>query len=695
MGPFLLATFLSALLLFQVQPIIARYILPLYGGSASLWTACMMFFQGALLLGYLYAHVLGKRVPAKRQPVVHGVLLGLSLLLLPIGPPASWTPDTAAMPGIEIPVLLAISVGVPFVLIAASGPLLQRWYAGVFPGRSPFRLYALSNFGSLVGLLAYPFLIEPAFALSKQTAGWSLAYVALAVLFAVCGYRYWQQGTSPGIEPGGGTLERAVTIGDRLLWVALAACGSTMLLAITNQICQDVAVFPFLWILPLSLYLLSFIIAFERDAWYRRAVWWPVLAIALALVIDLMFEEFTDDETSLIAQVGIYSFALFSCCMVCHGELVRARSAVGELTTFYLYVALGGALGGVFVNILAPAAFTGFWELHIGLVSTVLLAGVCLARDTAQLKAGARRLQFGVAWGVLVAALSVAMAVQVSMGREDSIHVARGFFGVLSVDEWDAGDSDHQRQFYHGRIRHGQQLMATGAQRRATTYYGVDSGVANAIVNHPGRRDPVPNDQGLNIGIVGMGVGTLSVYGSGFDTFRFYEINPQVVDIARDYFSFLDNARAETSIVLGDARLSMQRELDEGGSNGFDVLVLDAFSGDAIPVHLLTEEAMALYLKHLEPDGILAIHITNYYVDLSPVVLEAAERFGLSAVWVEDYGERWYEDTNDWVLLTSNTEFLRSPELSAVRTPWPSTATKRVHWTDDFSNLFELISWNE
>ena len=692
MGPFLLATFLSAALLFQVQPIIARYILPWYGGSPSLWTACMMFFQAALLLGYLYAHLLGQRVPEKHQPIVHFALLALSMLLLPIGPPESWIPAVVGWPGIEIMMLLAISVGVPFVLIAASGPLLQRWYAGVYPSRSPFRLYALSNLGSLVGLLTYPFLIEPQFSLSSQTTAWSIAYAVLVVLFVFCGLAYRRQ----GLGAWSSTPEhRPLTLADRLLWVSLAACGSTVLLAITNQICQDVAVVPFLWILPLSLYLLTFIICFERDAWYSRKVWWPLLAIAVVLVVELMFEEFTLDTTTLLNQFGIYSFTLLACCMICHGELARSRSAVPQLTTFYLYVALGGVLGGVFVNIVAPLIFTGFWELHVCLVATVLLAGVCAARDGPSFSKRRRRLAFAAAWSVLVAALSVLMVMQVQSGRVDSIHVTRGFFGVLYVDEWDAGTSEHERHLYHGKIRHGLQLLSPQMQRWPTAYYGVDSGVGAAIRQHPRRFSPDPRNRALNIGVVGMGVATLSAYGREHDSIRYYEINPQVLEIAHEYFRYVQNGKAATTVVLGDARLSMRYELAETGSNDFDVLVLDAFSSDSVPVHLLTEEAFDLYSRHLRQDGILAIHTTNQFVDLSPVVRASGDRLGMQTVLVSGAAERQYEEANDWVLITSNRDFLGSRSLRALRTPWPEQSMRTVHWTDDFSNLFDVISWRD
>jgi hypothetical protein len=693
MSPFLLSVFLSAFLLFQLQPIIARFILPAYGGTPAVWTACMMFFQVALLCGYLYAHLLANFVPAKRQPLVHLSLLVLSLLLLPVGTPDSWTPTVGGLPALEILVLLALSVGVPFILISASGPLLQHWYSGVFRGKSPFRLYAVSNLGSLIALLSYPIVFEPTFTIATQATIWSFSYGVLVPVFLLCGIAFYNSSGAVAADSAP-AADQAVTLSDRILWTALAACGSTLLLATTNQICQDVAVVPFLWILPLSLYLITFIICFDKDAWYRREIWITLLFISLALVMLLMFEEFEDSSIPMTYEIGIYSLALFSCCMVCHGELARRRSAVPHLTTFYLYVALGGALGGVFANLVAPVLFTGFWELHIALAGTLLLAGVCLALDKQLIATKPRRVAFSGVWSLLVATVIVLLVMQVRAGREDSIYVGRSFFGVMYVDEWEAQTESHKRAMYHGRIQHGGQYMRPTLQRLATSYYGLTSGVGTALSMHPQRRVPEPAEQSLNIGIVGLGVGTLSTYGRVTDTIRYYEINPQVEQLARDYFVYLRNGKAATEVVLGDARVSLQRELLDSGSNEFDILIVDAFSGDSIPMHLLTAEAFELYAKHLRKDGILAIHITNQYLDLSPVIRVASRNLGMDAVWIEGSGKRWYEDGSDWVLVSSNRDFMTSPAVRAIESSWSEDQPRPIRWTDDFSNLLQVVKWD-
>jgi len=692
---FSLAIFLSAFLLFQVQPIIARYILPAFGGSPAVWTACMMFFQVALLCGYLYAHLLANKVPSRRQPIVHLVLLALSFVLLPIGPPDTWAPTATGLQAVQILGLLSLSVGVPFVLISASAPLLQHWFAGVHPGKSPFRLYALSNFGSLIALLSYPTLFEPQFTIDTQATTWSFLYIALAAVCLWCGIAYWKSGDPAKHETRSvaGSVRPVSTL-DRVLWVALAACGSTILLAMTNHICQDVAVVPFLWILPLSLYLISFIICFDKDVWYQRPIWITLLVVSLIPMLQLMFEEYTAESQTLVYQVSVFSVVLFACCMVCHGELARRRSAVSHLTTFYLYVALGGALGGVFVNLVAPLIFPGFWELHVALAGTFILAGICVGIDKKVVRKRQDRRAFATAWSLATVVLVVALGMQTRTAGVDAIDIGRGFFGVMIVYETDAQLLDHERNLYHGRIQHGRQLFEDRKQRWPTSYYGVNSGVGITMQRHPKRQSRDPAERGLNVGIVGLGVGTISRYGRELDSIRYYEINPQVEEIAREYFTYLQNTKAETTVVLGDARVSMEREFLESGSNEFDVLVIDAFSGDSIPIHLLTEEAFELYAKHLRPGGILALHVTNLYVDLKDIVRGAAARLDMDAIWIEDYAENWYEDDNDWILVGNNPEFLHSRKMRSLQTRWTTAQPRPIRWTDDFSNLFEVLDWN-
>jgi hypothetical protein len=374
--------------------------------------------------------------------------------------------------------------------------------------------------------------------------------------------------------------------------------------------------------------------------------------------------------------------------MVCHGEMVRSRPAAGRLTTFYLYVAFGGALGGVFVGIVAPMVFDGFWELHLGLLATAILVGLCISRDHKALPSLPRRLAFGAFWTMGSITLAFFLSAHANFQREDSILNTRGFYGVLHVYEEYAGTSNHTRELYHGRISHGKQWLSQGNQYRPTSYFGKNSGAGVAIRLHPRRRAR----RELRVGIVGLGVGTIAAYGKHGDTFRFYEINPQTEIIARKYFSFLSQGSANNEVVIGDGRISLARELETGSSQQFDVLLVDAFSGDAIPIHLLTREAADLYWKHLKNDGILALHVTNIHVDLFDVARQLAQHSGREALHIEDRGNRYYERYNDWVLITNNREFIENRTVRQATISWDGKA-KPVLWTDDFSNLIGVVDW--
>ena len=683
---FAIAVFVSAFLLFQVQPIVARYILPWFGGSPAVWTVCMLFFQAGLLCGYSYARLLAKYIQPRLQPVLHLGLLAVSLLMLPITPNDDWLPTGAsANPTLYILALLLVSVGFPFAMISASAPLLQHWFAETFPGKSPYRLYALSNLGSLIALLSYPFIVEPQLTLQSQTVVWSIGYAAFIIVCGWCALPLLRGGDR-GIGGQVQSTEPAQPISwwDKCLWIVLAATGSTVLLATTNQMCQDVAVVPFLWILPLSLYLLSFIICFDNDRWYQRDVWVPVLFVSVGSLVFLMHQDFASVDIPLVLQIIIYSAAMFACCMVCHGELVRRRPPVGSLTSFYLYVALGGALGGVFVNLLAPLMFNGFWEFHGSLVATFGLAAVCIFLDKAWHTSESARTIFSISWGVILIVLIFWLGQHIQEQREDSIANVRSFYGVLHVYEYGAGSSEHKRSFYHGRINHGSQWLSGDKRFMPTTYFGPQSGIAIAFAQFP-RPDVMPDEpDGLKIGVAGLGVGAVSVHAKEADHVRFYEINPQIETIARDYFTYLTQGPSTIDVVLGDARISMNNELTESGSRQYDLLVLDAFSGDSIPIHLLTEEAFALYWQHLKPNGILAIQITNLYVDLSDVVRLLASRSDKSAI-------RFTDTASDWVLVTDNPEFLQDPRVALDQEPWPTDEPKPILWTDDFSNLFGVL----
>jgi hypothetical protein len=749
-----LTTFLGAFLLFQVELMIGKAILPWYGGAPAVWTTCLLFFQVVLLAGYTWAHTLARRTP-RRQAVLHGALLAVSVAVLawhlriwgsPLLPAASWKPSGNENPPAAILLVLAVAVGLPFVALSATSPLLQSWAGRAFPGRSPYRLYALSNLGSLLGLLTYPFVIEPALPLRVQALVWTVVFALFAAASAACVVR--MRGlASPSADPPSAFAARPDTgaresprLTQRVLWLLLPAAAAVMLLAVTNQICQDVAVIPFLWVLPLALYLFSFVVSFGHPKWYRRSLVHPALVVA-AFVAGLVLYHGTD--VPILEQIAAWSFVLLVSCTACHGELARLAPERGHLTAYYLTLASGGALGGFFVALVAPLVFDGFWELHLGLLGCGVLVILALLADrrswlrtgkvwpaAVTLVAaaagavylvvpnltghpiGAQLYPLGVAliafvlltlrwrrrpW-VGVACLSVALMMFSVVLRAHmraletrSVIVARGFFGVLDVEEEFRGDPErHAFLLRHGRIVHGFQFAEPGRRRIPTAYYGEGSGIALALLHHP-RRQASPAGGGLRVGVAGLGVGTVAAYGRAGDTFRFYEINPEVVRLANGGgpFTFLRDTPARVDVVLGDARVSLERDHD----HLFDVLIVDAFSSGAIPVHLLTREAFAVYLAHLaQPDGILAVDVSNRTLDLRPVVRRMAQHFGLAAVEVSTTrsadGIRW---GSLWVLLTRDAGFLAAPGVADPNAPREGVAPSFPLWTDDYSSLLPLL----
>jgi hypothetical protein len=748
-----LTTLLGAFLLFQVELLIGKAILPWFGGAPAVWTTCLLFFQAVLLGGYAWAHALVGGTKAHRQSFLHGALLGACVAVLavhlvtwgsPLLPGVGWRPNGQENPSAAILVLLAITVGLPFLALSATAPLLQSWFVRTFPRRSPYRLYALSNLGSLIGLLAYPFIVEPAVSLHVQAWVWAIGFALFVLACGVCVVRAGR--LAPEDEGWTNTtVNETPSTARRLLWLGLPAGASVMLLAVTNQISQEVAVVPFLWVLPLSLYLLSFVVSFDHPRWYARAVFHPALGCALFVACLLLYH---GADVPVLDQMGAWSFVLFTCCMACHGELARLAPGPRHLTSFYLLVASGGALGSVFVALIAPVVFRGFWELHLGLVACGLLVLFALLEDRKSWLRTGRvwpaalalvaatvataylllpRLTGGLptmqayplalavllvgwlAWrsrrrrwrgrlllasafvAVALMLLSVVLRAQMRAVVARSAVVTRGFFGVLEVDEEFRGDPErHAFLLRHGRIIHGYQF-AEGAKRRIpTAYYGKGSGVALALLDHPHRLAGA-GGLPLRVGVAGLGVGTVAAYGRPGDLFRFYEINPDVVRLADGGgpFTFLRDSPAHVEIVLGDARVSLERERDQR----FDVLIVDAFSSGAIPVHLLTQEAFAVYLRHLAvPDGVLAVDVSNRTLDLRPVVRRLARHFGLAAVEVAKKGSADGPTWGSlWVLLTRNVSLLAAPGIGEPHARWEGASVDFPLWTDDHSSLLPLL----
>ncbi len=667
MALYAVTIFLSAFLLFQIQPMIAKMILPWFGGSASVWITAMLFFQTALLGGYLYAHWSVRVLKPKTQARVHSALLAASLLLLPAAPSAAWKPSGSEDPILRIVILLAVSIGLPYFLLSTTSPLIQAWYSRKYRTALPYRLFGLSNLASLAGLLAYPVLVEPNVTLRHQSLGWSAAYAVFAALAVASAYKS-RGDAGPAAreretEEGGSGKPR---VGEQLLWLLLACCASTLLLSVTNHLTQNIASVPFLWVLPLSLYLLTFILVFDFERLYSRRVfpWLVVLALG-GMAYGLIF---WDSHTNLKLVIPAFCAGLFVCCMFCHGELVKRKPAPRYLTSFYLMLSLGGALGGLLVGLAAPRLLPAYFELPITLgLCSILLVFVAGRRPWVLPAVNVT------AAAVVIFASGYYMA---SYGKAVSV-MARNFYGGLRVNEYERGTADEIRMLVHGTVTHGIQYTAPDRRDELISYYGPGSGVY--LAEKYLRRSP------MRVGIIGLGAGSLAAYARPGDVFRFYEINPLVAKIAWDEFTFLGDCRGKVDVILGDGRLSLERER----SRHYDLLIVDAFSGDAIPVHLLTREAVELYFRHLKPGGILALHITNTHLDLEPVVEKLSAALGKHAVLIStESDDRRNIYRSRWALLTANP--LASPEIRRASEKLASRSDIGV-WTDDYNNLFQIL----
>jgi SAM-dependent methyltransferase len=701
---------LSAFLLFQVQPVLSKYILPWFGGSPGVWTTCMLFFQIVLFLGYAYAHGL-TRLSLRTQLIVHSGVVLAALCMLPIAPSESWRPAGDEDPVGRILGLLFGTIALPYFALSSTSPLVQVWFARRHAGSNPWRLYALSNLGSLVALLSYPFIIEPAMDVQAQTTVWSVAFALYAVLSLLA--------VRLGSQAGANTESVAAVKDDddagvaptwlrRLLWVALPGLASATLLAATNHLCQDVAVIPFLWVAPLSLYLITFIICFEHDRWFKPLLWalpaivfiflagglepfhgwlstkgaealtppWPELPGLLAKRLDALDDTFTGQ---LVIGLG----AVFLACMMCHGQLARLKPGAKWLTEFYLLMSAGGALGGLVVSLVAPLFFSSYLEWPVLLTINYFLAIVV---GLLALRPWLRRWPTAIplAWVTLLLAIGGYWLLTWGFDLEDRVERVRNFYGSVSIEKaWDEEAGADRMTLHHGGIIHGYQFQTHDMKELPLSYYGEHTGVGLALSRLAKRPS-------AKVGIVGMGTATAAVYAQRGHTFRFYEINPAVVRLARQHFSYQADAEtrgATIEVALADARLALQREPDQG----FDVLLLDAFSGDSVPVHLLTREALDLYRRHMKPDGIIAVHVSNRYLSLAPMVEATGRAAGYSTSRVVTGEEGYYEYT-DYVLLG------KEGDVSTVieRDDEAGSANLKVRpWTDQDHNLFEILDVSE
>ena len=667
---FALTVFLSAFLLFQIQPIIAKMILPWFGGSSSVWSTCLVFFQAVLLLGYLYVHLLHEWLSPRRQNIVHSALLLLSLATLPVVANPAWKDAAFANPTWNVLVVLGTAVGMPYLLLSTTGPLMQAWYARSFNSLMPYRLYALSNLASMLALLSYPVLVEPFFVVAQQANAWSVGYVFFVIACLASAWQSWQ-GVSGELErrPASSEPVARPPLRECLLWIGLAMTASILLLALTRHLTQDVAPVPFLWVVPLSIYLLSFILCFDAPRYYHRRGFLIALPIAF-IALDQVLAEVGMPVPML---VSVLCLALFVFCMVCHGELVRRGPPVRHLTLFYLMLSIGGALGGSFVGLLAPALFNAYFELPIGLFLCAVLVIIVLWPEVKPIWRWLLLIALAL-YGYRLAGISIDYV-------EDYRRVMRNFYGQLRIDDVSEDDLGIKRRMFHGRINHGEQFIAPEHSRRPTAYYCEQSGIGQALLS-------LPTDRPRKIGVVGLGAGTLATYGRQGDEMRLYEIDDQVLDLARSDFSYLAESRARIVPVLGDGRLMLESE----AAQAFDLLAIDAFSGDSIPAHLLTLEAMQSYLRHMRSDGILAVHITNRYLDLQPVVAAAAQQLGLSVLVValEPGDGEVFCRRSLWALIV-RPERVASLQAAVSGTKALLPRPGFTAWTDGFSNLLGIL----
>lgn len=712
--------FTSAALLFLIQPMIAKMILPLLGGSPAVWNTCIVFFQAILLGGYLYAHLSTQLLSRKRQVMVHLALIVASLIYLPIIVTREVVAPATGTPVWWLLGLLATTTGVPLLVISATSPLFQRWFAAS-TAKDPYALYAAGNFGSMLALVAYPGLFEPTLTLKNQSAVWAAGYLAFAILALACAVSVWR--TQDRLAPGPSTVPETEPPSWRIRgqWMLLALIPSSLMLGVTTFLTTDIAAVPLLWVLPLSLYLLTFVLVFAQ----RPPVPHPLMVRLLPLlVLPLVSLTVFDTRLPAIAQIALHVSTFFVASMVCHGELARGRPSSAHLTTFYLCLASGGVLGGIVNAILAPILFKSIIEypLMIVLVCLVRPALRSLKRSprwvdlAGPLVLGAATLGLmfvfkgaeaknlaGIVFVFIVPAVAcfsfrhrparfafgvaalILSATAYMSAREPVLYRGRSFFSVHSVL---VDESKRFRLFVHGGIVHGSQSVDPVQRRQATAYFyrtGPIGQLFAAMAAMPKR----------HIGVVGLGVGSLAAYSEADQIWTFYEIDPAVADIARDrrYFTYLNDSPARMRIVLGDARLSLQHAADKT----YDLLVLDAFSSDAVPVHLLTREALRLYLSKLARDGMIAFNISNRYVELEPLLGDLAGDARLICLEQDDlrvrqdelqrgkYGSRWL------VMAHRLEDFgpLKDDSRWHVVSPRPQP----VVWTDDFSNLLSVFKW--
>ncbi|MGK0306322.1 MAG: MFS family permease [Gammaproteobacteria bacterium] len=686
---YFISVFISAFLIFQIQPIISKIILPWFGGGASVWTTCMLFFQFFLLIGYLYAYLLTKILKVKHQIVVHLVFLLCSLFLLPYNISDIQNTLSSGPPTWAVLKVLFLGLGFPYLILSANTPLLQHWFTRETNGANPYRLYAISNIGSFLALVSYPVLIEPFMTLDWQVKLWSSIYYLFVLLVAWIFFIVAKQNNKDShfipehiINPKVGSFRLT-------LWFMLSALGVVLLVSTTNALTQNVPPVPFLWLAPLAIYLLTYVVTFSNLGIYVRYLWLPFFML-LSFVALLIY--FIGGQFDIITQLLIYLLILLCGCMICHGELNSLKPKQGNTTLFYLVLSGGGVFGSFLVSFVAKSVFDEFLEFPLAIFSVLVLATASLLWNKQDILADAKPILSGVnhrhlsilAAGSAVVALVWLLAFSKlnNQYQQYDIAKARNFYGILTVKDITEGNVN-ERRLIDGTTSHGSQSLPLSKSAVPLSYYRPGTGVQLVI-------EELSSDSKLQVGIIGLGVGALAAYGQSGDHYTFYEINPLVSDFAHKYFSYLDRSQAEVEVKLGDARVSLQHELDLGQNNGFDLLIIDAFSGDLIPTHLMTHEAFLLYQQHIKTQGVMALHLSNRHLSLLPVIVQHSNTLDMQVMLFETPGNGNEHDAQ-WVVLTNNSRITQSPNLIYKQSVISKEQYKKVLWTDDYSSLLPIL----
>ena len=743
---FIFSMFVSATLLFLVEPMMAKMVLPMLGGTPAVWNSCLVFFQAVLLAGYLYAHATTKWLGRRTQIALHVGLVLTPFIVLPLHIPTGWEPPAQSTPVLWILGMLSVAVGLPFFLLSASTPVLQRWFAssGHKSSADPYFLYAASNAGSLVGLLGYPLLLEPTLRLSVQSRLWSYGYGLFVAMTVMSAALVWRR--QPAMAVVESTQDEDTSVTDRhglwrqrLHWIALAFVPSSLMLGVTTALTTDVPAIPLFWVLPLALYLLSFVLVFAKRPLISHT--WLIRRLPL-LILASLIPTVSKGELPMVALLLIYMLTLFAVAMVCHGELARSRPGVGRLTEFYLWVSFGGVLGGIFNSLIAPVVFSTVMEFPIALILAALLRppiDVKPAASPAEARAAKRKdwllpLALGLCMVVTITGLShfgvkpsrslnillfgYSMLWCMSFGKRPLrfaagvtalvaasflfagpfgriLHTERSFFGVLRV----TNDSNGKfRNLFHGVISHGMQSLDPAHSREPLAYY-TWSGPAGSILHAMQAKTLYSNGGDLRKprwAVVGLGAGAMACYTQPGESLTYYEIDPSVSRIAAnpDYFTFLEQCSPKTQVILGDARL----KLHDAPDGGYDLLALDAFSGDSIPMHLMTREALALYKRKLAPGGILAFHISSLYLQIAPTLGALAQDAGLVCLIGDDTNVTQAQIDagkfpSKWIVMARSKADLGEIGNDARWAAVPVPPGAKV-WTDDYSNLLTIIKWD-